>query len=161
MVLCCLINWLINRLIHLRVASNVMPITHAPETGARNRSVCHWHNEGHGRRRYLASSCRVRLSRPSRGTWGSTFRRWRYSVPWSSPRYDASTRCRRTSSPHSRTLRMRSARNARRSRQRNKCYNLLNGNSTPKHISPKINIYDKWSYVSVIKLTKPYKIGWQ
>jgi len=29
----------------------------------------------------------------------------------------------------------------------------LKGNSTIKNISPKINIYDKWSYVSVIKLT--------
>ena len=28
----------------------------------------------------------------------------------------------------------------------------LNGNSTLKNISPKINIYDKWIYVSVIKL---------
>jgi len=31
------------------------------------------------------------------------------------------------------------------------CY--LKSNSTLKNISPKINIYDKWSYVSVIKLT--------
>ena len=30
---------------------------------------------------------------------------------------------------------------------------ILKGNSTLKNISPKINIYDKWSYVSVIKLT--------
>ena len=30
---------------------------------------------------------------------------------------------------------------------------MLKGNSTLKNISPKINIYDKWSYVSVIKLT--------
>ena len=29
----------------------------------------------------------------------------------------------------------------------------LKGNSTLKNISPKINIYDEWSYVSVIKLT--------
>jgi len=29
----------------------------------------------------------------------------------------------------------------------------LKGNSTLKNISPKINIYDKWSYVLVIKLT--------
>jgi len=29
----------------------------------------------------------------------------------------------------------------------------LKGNSTLKNVSPKINIYDKWSYVSVIKLT--------
>jgi len=28
----------------------------------------------------------------------------------------------------------------------------LKGNSTLKNISPRINIYDKWSYVSVIKL---------
>ena len=32
-------------------------------------------------------------------------------------------------------------------------YIVLKGNSTLKNISPKINIYDKWSYVSVIKLT--------
>jgi len=38
---------------------------------------------------------------------------------------------------------------------------LLKGNSTLKNILPKINIYDKWSYVSVIKLTMQirYRIG--
>ena len=32
-------------------------------------------------------------------------------------------------------------------------YSLLKGNSTFKNISPKINMYEKWIYASVIKLT--------
>jgi len=42
--------------------------------------------------------------------------------------------------------------------QSNLCL-LLKGNSALKNVLPKINIYDKWIYVSVIKLTMQIRYG--